>query len=161
MIGMEEKTVDKAEQSCRHISVFAGDNKKVAEIVDEMKELIDKANMRLQAASQRTRSKSLVLTVCYFAAVILVLVALIWVGHVVSPDSMKTWVVGGLALLGLVVGAVLGAIPGAIGGAIVGGLLGFLMQWFLMSLAGNVILGVVWLAGFIVLYFTVIKDRIS
>lgn len=159
LLGIEDRGVDKAEQTCRHLSVFAGENKKVAAIVEEMRALIEQANGRIHEWNNARRTRFMILTAVYFAGVAVVLATLILLGHVMDPNDAETWIAGGLGLIGLIVGAIGGAIFGAIAGAIIGALLGMLLQWFLVSFIGNILLGVVWLAGFIALYFGVMKSK--
>ena len=160
MIGIENSTVDKAEMAMRNLAVFAGENKKVLAIVDELKLLIEATNEKIKNGARAQSSKKFILILLYFLGVELICGVLVWLGHSVDPENLKTWVVGGIAVIGLIVGAALGGIAGAIGGAIGGGLLGLLFQWLMASLAGNIILGVIWNAIFIPVYFAFIKNKL-
>ncbi len=159
MIGIEHSTVDKAEAVARNLEVFAGDNKKVLVIVSEVRELIVTTNEKLKTVAANANSRKLMLTILYFIAIEAVVAVLIWLGNTVDHESLNTWLVGGLALIGGLIG-IMGAVVGVIAGLIAGGLLGLLFMWLLSSLAGNIILFVIWNAIFVPLYLAVIRDKL-
>lgn len=160
MIGIEHSTVDKAETATRNLEVFAGENKKVLAIAEELRALIDATNEKLKKSARSDGSKKLILILLYFLGVEIICGVLIWLGHTANPENLKTWIVGGLALICLILGAALGGIAGAVGGAIAGGLLGLLFQWLMSSLTGNILLGVIWNAIFIPVFFVFVKNRL-
>ncbi len=161
MIGFETATVEKAEKLAKTITVFAGDNKKALEIVVELRKGIEKVKSRLVKAKKTGIVKLILLSILYFIAVEGLIAVLIWLGHTVSADSMQTWIVGSIALLGIIIGLIAAAIVGAIVGGIGGGLFGFLIIWLLSSLGGNIILAIIWNAIFIPLYFLKFKDKMQ
>ena len=160
VIGIEHSTVDKAEAAARNLEVFAGDNKKVLLVVDEVRLLIDETNKRLKKVAAGEGRRRLLLTILDFIGVEVLVAVLVWLGHVVDGESLNTWLVGGLALVGGILGGILGAFVGIIAGLIAGGLVGLLFMWLMSSLAGNIILFVIWNAIFIPLYFGVVKNKL-
>jgi len=159
VIGFENSTVEKAEKLAKIITVFAGDNKKALELVTELHEGIEKVKKRLHQAKTAGNVKFILLTMLYFLAVEGLIAVLIWLGHTVAPESLQTWVVGSLALLGLIIGLIVAAVVGAIVGTIGSGLFGFLIMWMIASIGGNIILVIIWNAIFMPLYFLKFKDK--
>ncbi|MGA2547949.1 MAG: hypothetical protein ABSF43_15485 [Rectinemataceae bacterium] len=104
MLGIEDSTVDKAEMAMRNLAVFAGENKKVLAIVDELKLLIEATNEKIKNSARAQSSKKFILILLYFLGVELICEVLVWLGHSVDPENLKTWVVGGIAVIGLIVG---------------------------------------------------------